>query len=146
MSKCRNAVFFRFNGWPPPTGTIGRMIATKKSVLGVAAGLTCLAVAVAGPAYADDLNTTTCSDQQVMSSMQQNDPIIWERISRDPKLEQELRIGLAVVLAAPPGQRQQQVTTLEQTLGYQQWAGISDDIMNSSTGPVGRAINNCHNF
>ena len=34
---------------------------------------------------------------------------------------------------------------LEQTLGQQQWSGISDDIMNSSVGPVGRAVNNCHN-
>lgn len=110
------------------------------------AGLACVAIAMAGPANADDLNTTTCSEQQVMSSMQQNDPLIWGKVSSDPKLEQELRVGLAVVLAAPVGQRQQQVTDLEQTLGYQQWSGISDDIMNSSTGPVGRAVNNCHNF
>jgi len=113
---------------------------------GTAVGLACLAIAVAGPANADDLNTTTCSDQQIMSSIQQNDPIIWARINRNPKLEQELRDGLAVVLAAPPGLRQQEVTTLEQTLGYQQWLGVSDDIMDSSTGPVGRAINDCHNF
>jgi hypothetical protein len=113
---------------------------------GAAAGLACLAIAVAGPAYADDLNSTTCSEQQVMSSIQQNDPLIWGRINRDPKLEQELRMGLAVVLAAPPGQRQQQVNTLEQTLGYQQWLGVSDDIMDSSNGPIGRAINSCHNF
>jgi hypothetical protein len=116
------------------------------SQLGTAAGLACLAIAVAGPAHADDLNMTTCSDQQIMSSIQANDPIIWGKISGDPKLEQELRVGLAVVLAAPVGQRQEQVTTLEQTLGYQQWAGISDDIMNSSVGPIGRAVNNCHNF
>jgi len=116
------------------------------SRLGMAAGLAGLALTVAGPASADDLNTTTCSDQQIMSSIQQNDPLIWGRINRDPKLEQELRVGLAVVLAAPPGQRQQQVTTLEQTLGYQQWSGVSADIMDSSTGPIGRAINSCHNF
>ncbi|MFM9034180.1 MAG: hypothetical protein ACKOQ4_07820 [Mycobacterium sp.] len=116
------------------------------SRVGTAAGLAGLAVALAVPAQADDLNTTTCSEQQVMSSIQQNDPIIWGRISGDPKLEQELRVGLAVVLAAPAGQRQQQVTNLEQTLGYQQWAGVSDDIMNSSTGPIGRAVNNCHAF
>jgi len=116
------------------------------SRLGMAAGLAGLALTAAGPAAADDLNTTTCSDQQIMSSIQQNDPLIWGRINRDPKLEQELRVGLAVVLAAPPGQRQQQVTTLEQTLGYQQWSGVSADIMDSSTGPIGRAINSCHNF
>ena len=116
------------------------------SRLGTAAGLACVAIAVAGPAYADDLNTTTCSEQQVMSSIQQNDPLIWGRINSDPKLEQELRVGLAVILVAPPGQRQQEVNALEQTLGQQQWAGISDDIMNSSVGPVGRAVNNCHNF
>ncbi len=81
-----------------------------------------------------------------MSSIQQNDPLIWARINGDPKLEQELRVGLAVILVAPPGQRQQEVNALEQTLGQQQWAGISDDIMNSSVGPVGRAVNNCHNF
>ena len=114
--------------------------------LGTAAGLACLAIAVAGPASADDLNTTTCSEQQMMSSLQQNDPMIWGRVSADPKLEQELRVGLAVVLAAPPGQRQQQVNALEQNLGQQQWLGVSDDIMNSSIGPVGRAVNNCHNY
>lgn len=114
--------------------------------LGVAAGLTCLAVALAGPAHADDLNSTTCTEQQIMSSMQQNDPIIWGRISSDPKLDQQLRVGLAVLLAAPPGQRQQQVNTLEGILGYERWAGVSDDIMDSSNGPIGRAINACHNF
>lgn len=114
--------------------------------LGTAAGLACLTIAVAGPANADDLNTTTCSDQQIMSSIQQNDPIIWGRISGNPKLEQELRVGLAALLAAPPGQRQQEATTFEQTLGYGQWAGISDDIMDSANGPIGRAVNNCHNF
>ena len=116
------------------------------SPLVTAAGLACLAIAIAGPAYADDLNTTTCSDQQIMSSLQQNDPIIWGRINGNPKLEQELRVGLAVLVAAPPGQRQQQVNTLEQTLGYEQWSGISEDIMDSSNGPIGRAVNNCHNY
>lgn len=116
------------------------------SRLGAAAGLAALAIAVAGPAHADDLNTTTCSEQQMMSSLQQNDPLIWERVSSNPKLEEELRVGLAVILAAPVGQRQQEVNALEQTLGQQQWLGISDDIMNSSIGPVGRAVNNCHNF
>ena len=81
-----------------------------------------------------------------MSSMEQNDPIIWGKISGDPKLEQQLRVGLAVLLAAPPGQRQQQVNTLEGILGYERWAGVSADIMDSSNGPIGRAINNCHNF
>ncbi|WP_157897365.1 hypothetical protein [Mycobacteroides franklinii] len=114
--------------------------------VGMAAGLSCFAVAVAGQAHADDLNTTTCSEQQVMSSLQQNDPLIWRKISRDPKLENELRLGLAGVLAAPPGQRQQQLNAFEETLGHQQWTGISDDIMNSSSGPVGRAVNNCHNY
>jgi len=116
------------------------------SRLGTAAGLACLAIAVAGPAYADDLNTTTCSDQQIMSSIQQNDPMIWGKINGDPKMEQELRVGLAVVLAAPPGQRQEQMNSLEQTLGYQQFAGISDDIMNSAGGPIGRAVNDCHRY
>ena len=81
-----------------------------------------------------------------MSSLQQNDPIIWGRISGDPVLEQQLRVGLAVLLAAPPGQRQQQVNTLEQILGRQQWSGISNDIMDSSFGPIGRAVNNCHRY
>ena len=116
------------------------------SQLGTAVGLACLAIAVAGPAYADDLNSTTCSDQQIMSSIQQNDPMIWGRINSDPKMEEELRVGLAVVLAAPPGQRQDQVNTLEQTLGYGQWAGVSNDIMDSSVGPIGRAVNNCHRY
>lgn len=116
------------------------------STLGTAAGLAFLAVAVAGPAVADDLNMTTCTEQQVMSSIQANDPLIWGRISSDPKLEEELRVGLAAVLAAPPGQRQQELGAMEQTLGYGQWTGVSDDIMDSSNGPIGRAVNNCHNF
>jgi hypothetical protein len=116
------------------------------SKLGVAAGLASLALGLAGPASADDLNTTNCSDQQIMSSIQQNDPLIWGKINSDPKLEEELRVGLAVILAAPPGQRQQEVNTLEQTLGQQQWSGISDDIMNSANGPIGRAVNNCHRY
>ena len=114
------------------------------SHVGTAAGLACLAIAVAGPAYADDLNTTTCSEPQIMSSLQQNDPMIWGKINRNPQQEQELRVGLDALLAAPPGQRQQLVTTLEQTLGHQQWSGISNDIMDSSNGPIGRAVNNCH--
>lgn len=116
------------------------------SLVGAGTGLACLAVVLAGPAHADDLNTTNCSEQQIMSSIQQNDPIIWGRISGDPKLEQQLQVGLAVLLAAPPGQRQQQVNTLEGILGYERWAGVSDDIMDSSNGPIGRAVNNCHNF
>lgn len=114
--------------------------------VGTAAAFACLAVAAAGPAHADDLNMTTCSEPQIMSSIQANDPIIWGRISSNPNLEQQLRVGLDVLLAAPPGQRQQQVNTLEGILGYERWAGVSDDIMNSSTGPIGRAVNNCHNF
>jgi hypothetical protein len=114
------------------------------SRFGVAVGLAGLALAVAGPASADDLNTTTCSEQQVVASMQKNDPLIWGRINSNPKLEEELRVGLAALLAAPPGQRQQQVNALEQTLGQQQWLGVSDDIMNSAYGPIGRAVNNCH--
>lgn len=124
------------------------MSGMTKGVLGLATAAIAAGLAIAGaaPAHADDLNTTTCSDQQIMSSIQQNDPLIWGRISRDPKMEEELRVGLAVVLAAPVGQRQQQVSTLEQTLGYQQWSGVSADIMDSSNGPIGRAVNNCHNF
>ncbi len=118
----------------------------RVSQVGTVAALAGVAIALAGPAHADDLNLTTCSEQQIMSSMQQNDPLIWARISSDPKLEQQLRVGLAVLLAAPPGQRQQQVNTLEGILGYERWAGVSDDIMDSSNGPIGRAINNCHNF
>lgn len=116
------------------------------SVAATMAGLACVAVAVAGPAQADDLNSTTCSEPQIMASLQQNDPIIWGKISGDPKLEQQLRVGLAVLLAAPPGQRQQQVSTLEGILGYERWAGVSDDIMDTSNGPIGRAINSCHGF
>jgi hypothetical protein len=116
----------------------------RLSQFGVAAGLASLALAVAGPANADDLNTTTCSEQQVVASIQKNDPLIWGRIDSNPKLEEELRVGLAALLAAPPGQRQQQVNALEQTLGQQQWSGVSDDIMNSAYGPIGRAVNNCH--
>ena len=121
----------------------GIISARRLSRVGVGALLVCLAIAGAGPALADDLNSTTCSEQQIMSSMQQNDPIIWGRINANPNLEQQLRVGLAVLLAAPPGQRQQQVNTLEGILGYERWAGVSDDIMDSSSGPIGRAINAC---
>lgn len=122
------------------------MTFTKRgiSLAATAAGLACVAVAVAGPAQADDLNSTTCSEQQIMASMEKNDPVIWGKISGDPKLEQQLRVGLAVLLAAPPGQRQQQVNTLEGILGYERWAGVSNDIMDTSNGPIGRAINDCH--
>lgn len=122
------------------------MTFTKRgiSLAATAAGLACVAVAVAGPAQADDLNSTTCSEQQIMASLEKNDPIIWGKISGDPKLEQQLRVGLAVLLAAPPGQRQQQVNTLEGILGYERWAGVSNDIMDTSNGPIGRAINDCH--
>ena len=113
--------------------------ARRVSQVATVAALAGVAIALAGPAHADDLNVTTCSEQQ-------NDPLIWARISSDPKLEQQLRVGLAVLLAAPPGQRQQQVNTLEGILGYERWAGVSDDIMDSSNGPIGRAVNNCHNF
>lgn len=116
------------------------------STSGTAAGLACLAIALAGPAHADDLNSTNCSEQQIMSSMQRNDPVVWGKINGDPKLEQQLRVGLAVLLAAPPGQRQQQVNTLEGILGYERWAGVSNDIMDSTNGPIGRAVNNCHSF
>jgi len=113
------------------------------SVLGMAAGL---AIAVAGPASADTLNTTTCSGQQVMSSLQQNAPLIWGKISSDPQTEQKLKVALDVVLTAPVGQREQLANTLEQALGKDQMTDISDDVINASGGPIGRAVNSCHNF
>ena len=113
------------------------------ALLGMAAGL---AIAMAGPASADTLNTTTCSQQQVMSSLQQTAPIIWGRISSDPQTEQQLRVALDVILAAPPGQREQLANTLEQALGKDQLTDISDDILIASGGPIGRAVNGCHNF
>jgi hypothetical protein len=114
--------------------------------LGTAAGLACLALAVAAPASADNLNTTTCSQQQIMASLQQNTPIIWGRISSDPQTEQKLRAALDVLLAIPPGQREQAANTLEQALGKDQLTDISDDVINASGGPIGRAVNACHNF
>jgi len=114
--------------------------------LGTAAGLACLAVAVAGPASADNLNTTTCSEQQVMSSLQKNSPMIWGKISGDPQTEQKLRVALDALLAAPPGQREQLANTLEQALGKDQLTDISDDVLNASGGPIGRAVNDCHSF
>ena len=113
------------------------------SALGITAGL---AIAAAGPASADTLNTTTCSQQQVMSSLQQNSPMIWGKISSDPKTEQQLRVALDAILAAPPGQREQLANTLEQALGKDQLTDISDDALNASGGPIGRAVNACHNF
>ena len=114
--------------------------------LGTAVGFACLAVAVAAPASADNLNTTTCSQQQIMSSLQQNTPMIWGKISSDPQTEQKLRAALDVLLAVPPGQREQEANTLEQALGKDQLSDISDDVINASGGPIGRAVNACHNF
>lgn len=115
------------------------------SRLATAAGLAGLAIAVAGPASADNLNTTTCSQQQIMSSLQQSAPRIWDRISSDPQTEQKLRVALDVLLAVPPGQREQEANTLEQALGKDQLSDISDDVLNASGGPIGRAVNSCHN-
>ena len=114
--------------------------------LGTAAGLACLAIAVAAPASADNLNTTTCSQQQVMASLQKNSPLIWGRISSDPQTEQKLRVALDALLAAPPGQREQLANTLEDALGKDQLTDISDDVLNASGGPIGRAVNACHSF
>lgn len=114
--------------------------------LGTAAGLACLAIVVAGPASADTLNTTTCSQQQIMSSLQQNAPLIWRTINNDPQTEQKLRAALDVLLAVPAGQREQEANTLEQALGKDQLTDISDDVLNASGGPIGRAVNGCHNF
>jgi hypothetical protein len=114
--------------------------------LGTATGLACLAIAVAAPASADTLNTTTCSEQQIMSSLQQNAPRIWDKISSDPQTEQKLRVALDVLLAAPPGQREQLANTLEEALGKDQLTDISDDVLNASGGPIGRAVDGCHNF
>ncbi len=114
--------------------------------LGMAAGLVGLATAVAGPASADSLNTTTCSQQQIMSSLQQNAPLIWGNISSNPQTEQKLRVALDVILAAPPGQREQLANTLEEALGKNQLTDISDDVINASGGPIGRAVNGCKNF
>ena len=116
------------------------------SFVGAATGLTCLSIAMAGPASADTLNTTTCSSQQVMSSLQQTAPRIWANISGDPQIEQKLRVALDALLAAPPGQREQLANTLEQALGKDQLTDISDDVLNASGGPIGRAVNGCHNF
>jgi len=115
-------------------------------LLGTAAGLAVVAIAAAGPASADTLNTTTCSEQQVMASLQQNAPLIWGQISSDPQTEQKLRVALDAVLAAPPGQREQLANTLEDALGKNQLTDISDDVLNASGGPIGRAVNGCHNF
>lgn len=114
--------------------------------LSTAAGLAGLAVAVAAPASADSLNTTTCSQQQIMSSLQQNAPLIWGKISSDPQTEQKLRAALDVLLLVPPGQREQEANTLEQALGKDQLSDISDDVINASGGPIGRAVNACQNF
>jgi len=115
-------------------------------LLGTAAGLACLAIAAAAPASADTLNTSTCSQQQVMSSLQQSAPLIWGKISSDPQTEQQLRVALDVILAAPPGQRDQLANTLEAALGKDQLTDISDDVLNASGGPIGRAVNGCKNF
>ena len=115
-------------------------------LLGTAAGLACLAIAAAAPASADTLNTTTCSQQQVMSSLQQSAPLIWGKISSDPQTEQQWRVALDVILAAPPGQRDQLANTLEAALGKDQLTDISDDVLNASGGPIGRAVNGCKNF
>lgn len=81
-----------------------------------------------------------------MASLQQNAPLIWGQISSDPQTEQKLRVALDAVLAAPPGQREQLANQLEDALGKNQLVDISDDVLNASGGPIGRAVNGCHNF
>ena len=81
-----------------------------------------------------------------MSSLQKNAPMIWGKISGDPQTQQQLKVALDVVLTAPPGQREQLANTLEQALGKDQLTDISDDVLNASGGPIGRAVNACHNF
>jgi hypothetical protein len=81
-----------------------------------------------------------------MSSLQQNAPLIWGNISSDPQTEQKLRVALDVILAAPPGQREQLANTLEEALGKDQLTDLSDDVINASGGPIGRAVNACRNF
>jgi hypothetical protein len=51
-----------------------------------------------------------------------------------------------VLLALPPGQREQQANNIEQALGKSQLTDISDDVINASGGPIGRAVNGCKNF
>ena len=133
----------------PTPAKLPAMSTMKKGLgrhLGTAAGLACLAIASAGPAAADTLNTTTCSGQQIMSALKQSAPRISDRISSDPATEQKLRVALDALLALPPGQREQEVNNLEQALGKDQLSDISDDILNVSGGPIGRAVNACHNF
>ncbi len=81
-----------------------------------------------------------------MASLQKNSPMIWGRISSDPQTEQKLRVALDALLAAPPGQREQLANTLEDALGKDQLTDISDDVLNASGGPIGRAVNACHSF
>ena len=81
-----------------------------------------------------------------MASLQQNAPLIWGKISSDPQTEQQLKVALDVVLTAPVGQRDQLANTLEQALGKDQLTDISDDVINASGGPIGRAVNDCKNF
>jgi len=81
-----------------------------------------------------------------MSSLQQSAPRIWGSITSDPQTEQQLRVALDVLLALPPGQREQEANTIEQALGKNQLTDISDDVINASGGPIGRAVNACHNF
>ncbi len=57
-----------------------------------------------------------------------------------------MRIALDVILAAPPGQREQLANSLEQALGKDQLTDIGDDVMNAFGGPIGRAVNGCKNF
>lgn len=81
-----------------------------------------------------------------MSSLQKNAPMIWGKISSDPQTEQKLKVALDVVLTAPVGQREQLANTLEQALGKDQMTDISDDVINASGGPIGRAVNDCQSF
>ncbi len=57
-----------------------------------------------------------------------------------------MRAALDVLMALPPGQREQEANRLEQALGKDQLSDLSDDILNVSGGPIGRAVNACHNF
>jgi hypothetical protein len=85
-------------------------------------------------------------DQRYVEHRDQGAPLIWGSISRKPQTEQNLRIALDVILAAPPGQREQLANSLEQALGKDQLTDIGDDVMNAFGGPIGRAVNGCKNF
>ncbi|MGL5441973.1 MAG: hemophore-related protein, partial [[Mycobacterium] stephanolepidis] len=120
------------------------MIPLNKVVLPcVGAALGACLVGLAPLAHADTLDTTSCSSEQIISSIQQNNPRVRTYLSNHPNAENKLRNDLNLLLAVPEGQRRQAIENLQQGMGRGPEAiDLGNLLMDSANGPV----NNCHQY